>query len=318
MDDERRKILVIHYCQSGQLTRIVESFLRPLMADPGYEVNWEILEPVKPYPYPWPFFRFLDVFPECIGMVPPAIKPVKFDVENRYDLIILSYQVWFLSPSLPVTGFLKSEAAAVMRDTPVITVIGCRDMWLMAQEKVKQRLNELGARLIDNVVFTDQGKKIFTFITTPRWLIWGKKKGFWKVFPPAGVSEQDIEQASRFGQAIANAFMSGAVQGGRSLLQGLGAVKVEPKNIRMEKIAHRDFRFWGWMLRCLGRPGQKRRYPLLLLFVGFLATVVVLSLPFGALLDLIVNRFRKEATAKDVAYYEMPSGSSRHLMTIDG
>jgi len=49
-----------------------------------------------------------------------------------------------------------------------------------------------------------------------------------------------------------------------------------------------------------------------------LATVVVLSLPFGVLLNLIVNRLRTEATAKDVAYYEMPSGSSRHLMATDG
>lgn len=79
----------------------------------------------------------------------------------------------------------------------------------------------------------------------------------------------------------------------------------------MEKIAHRDFRFWGRIIRALGRPGQKRRYPLLLLFVAFLATVVVLSLPFSALLDLITNRLKRDAIAKEVAYYESPSGSSQ-------
>ncbi len=59
----------------------------------------------------------------------------------------LAYQVWFLSPSLPVTAFLKSAAAAVLKDTPVITFIACRNMWLSAQEKMKVMLRDAGAEI---------------------------------------------------------------------------------------------------------------------------------------------------------------------------
>ncbi|MET0044110.1 MAG: dialkylresorcinol condensing enzyme, partial [Candidatus Thiodiazotropha sp. 6PLUC3] len=60
-----KKILVIQYSQTGQLSSIIESVSRPLIASPDLEVSIETLQPVEPYPFPWPFFKFLDVFPEC-------------------------------------------------------------------------------------------------------------------------------------------------------------------------------------------------------------------------------------------------------------
>ncbi|WP_233267327.1 hypothetical protein [Paraglaciecola sp. L3A3] len=58
-------------------------------------------------------------------------------------MIILTYQVWFLSPSIPIASFLQSEPAKkLFKDTPVVTIIGCRGMWLMAQEKVKTLLKK--------------------------------------------------------------------------------------------------------------------------------------------------------------------------------
>ena len=111
---------------------------------------------------------------------------------DEFDLIILAYQVWFSAPSLSVTAFLKSSAAQqLLRGKPVITVIGCRNIWGQAQETVKQLLSEVGARLLDNVVLTDQVSALASFVTTPRWLLTGKKDEFWK-FPAAGISQSDI------------------------------------------------------------------------------------------------------------------------------
>jgi len=177
------RILVLHYSQTGQLTRAVKSLLSPLANRPDVVIVWQNLEPVEPFPFPWGFFRFFDTFPECVHLDPPPIRPVAFGPAARFDLVVLSYQVWFLSPSLPVTAFLKSEAARVLRDTPVITFIACRNMWLSAQEKMKGLLRDLGARLVDNVVLVDQGPPWATFITTPRWVLTGKKNGFWGRWP---------------------------------------------------------------------------------------------------------------------------------------
>src|SRR5262245_19155860 len=59
-----KRILVIHYSQTGQLTEVVRAFVGPLLEAPDVEVVFETLAPERPYPFPWPFLQFLDAFPE--------------------------------------------------------------------------------------------------------------------------------------------------------------------------------------------------------------------------------------------------------------
>ena len=67
------------------------------------------------YPFPWNLYRFFDVFPECVNHEPPEIEKPQFNPDDKFDLVILAYQVWFLAPSLPIQGFLQSEYAKVLR-----------------------------------------------------------------------------------------------------------------------------------------------------------------------------------------------------------
>jgi hypothetical protein len=303
------RILVLHYSQTGQLTRAVQSMLSPLAHRPDVEIVWQNLEPVEPFPFPWGFFRFFDTFPECVHLDPPPIRPVTFGPGARFDLVVLSYQVWFLSPSLPVTAFLKSEAAQVLRDTPVITFIACRNMWLSAQEKMKGLLRDLGARHIDNVVLVDQGPPWATFITTPRWVLTGKKNGFWGIFPPAGVSAAEITAAARFGRALADALP--LLQSARGpLLSGLGAVKVIPGYITGEKIAHRSFRLWGKLLRAIGKPGNPLRRLVLVVYIVFLVAMILTVMPVSIMMRALLRPLLRKRLEAEVGRLEAPSGSS--------
>ena len=303
------RILVLYYSQTGQLTRAVQSMLSPLAGRTDVQIVWQNLEPVDPFPFPWGFLRFFDTFPECVHLDPPPIRPVSFPPETRFDLVILAYQVWFLSPSLPITAFLKSPAAGVLRDTPVITFIACRNMWLSAQEKVKAMLQELRARHIDNVVLVDQAPPWATFITTPRWVLTGKKDGFLGVFPPAGVSDADILAAARFGRALAASLPLLQSTSG-PLLAGLGAVKVMPGYVTGEKIAHRSFRLWGGLLRALGRPGSLPRRVVLVVYIGFLVTMILTVLPVSILARALLRPFLRKHLDAEVARLEAPSGSA--------
>ena len=307
------RILVLHYSQTGQLTRAVQSMLGPLRGRPDVEIVWQNLEPVEAFPFPWGFFRFFDSFPECIHLDPPPIRPVAFGPEARFDLVILAYQVWFVAPSLPVTAFLQSEAARVLRDTPVITFVACRNLWLSAQETVKGILRDLGARHIDNVVLVDQGPPWATFITTPRWLLTGKKNGFLGVFPPAGVSEADITGAARFGRALADALP--LLQSTRGpLLSGLGAVNVNAGYIASEKIAHRSLRLWGVLLRAIGRPGNPLRRLVLVAYIVFLVVMILTVMPVGIVVRALLKPLLRERLDAEVARLEAPSGSSTERM----
>ncbi len=310
-----RRVLVLHYSQTGQLTEAVRSMVSPLEGRPGIEVVWENIQPKKPYPFPWPFFAFFSVFPESVHMVAPEMKPVSFNPDGHFDLVILAYQVWFLSPSLPVTGFLKSEAARVLKDKPVITLIVCRNMWLNAQEKMKRLLAQTGARLLDNVALVDPGHPLTTFVTTPRWLLTGKKDAFWGIFPRAGVSREDINGAARFGRAIAEALTKGAEPINGPLLKGLGAVKVNPSYIGSEKIAHRSFYVWGKLLLALGPHENGLRKAVTMVYVVFLLAMIITVVPLGVVVRMALGRVFRKRLAEQVARLEEPSGSSTDKMS---
>jgi hypothetical protein len=305
-----KKVLVIHYSQSGQLTEIIQSITRPLRENENIQIIWENLQPAQPYPFPWPFFEFFDVFPESVLMEAPKMKPFSFNPQTPYDLVVLAYQVWYLSPSLPVTAFLKSPEAAVMKNVPVITIVNCKDRWLMAQEKVKECIKQAGGKLIDNVVLVHRGNEITALVTTLRWLWTGKKEGFWKIFPPAGVDKKDIYAAARFGQAIAAALEAKKIETGQPLLRGLGAARVDPKIILQEKIGYSNFLFWAKIVKAIGNQGDLRRLPFLVLFILYIGCLVLISIPFSFILKIFVNLFRKEAQKKQLEYFEGPSGSS--------
>ncbi|MFX8254377.1 hypothetical protein ABTL28_19320, partial [Acinetobacter baumannii] len=82
-------------------------------------------------------------------------------------------------------------------------------------------------RLIDNVVLTDPGPTLATFITTPRWLLTGRKAGFWGM-PAAGVSDEQIRGTRRFGLALRDALLSHREKQAEPMLAGLAAVQANP------------------------------------------------------------------------------------------
>jgi len=311
-----KKILVIQYSQTGQLTDVVASVCRPLQESNDIEVVIETLEPVKPYPYPWTFFQFLDVFPESVYLDPPELKPLTVSAKDGFDLVILAYQVWYLSPSLLITAFLKSQAGKqLLENKPVITVIACRDMWAMAQETVKKMLAEMSARLLDNVVLTDQGSSMASFVTTPHWLLTGKKDAFW-TFPAAGIADEEIQKASRFGLALLEGLGNDQEKADAPMLTGLKAVTADISLIKSEKIGYRSFRIWGKLIRKVGQSGDPWRKPVLVIYILFLILMIVTVVPVNMLLKRLFALISKNKQEEMKLYFEQPSGSGTERIKL--
>lgn len=307
--DSMKKILVVSYSQSGQLSEIVSNTIAPLEDQDTIQIVHKIIKPIKPYPYPWGFIEFMDAFPESALLKPCEIEPIEED-DNDYDLVILSYQVWFLAPSIPTTAFLKSQyAKEKLAGKPVITLIGCRNMWIMAQEKVKMMLDEIGAKLLDNIVLIDQGTSLATFVTTPRWLLTGKKDSLWGMFPEAGVHPDDIKDSKRFGKAIFEALQNDKEKEDKPLCSGLKAVEVDIKLIKSEQIATKSFKIWGTLISSLGKPGSFIRKPFVLLYLAFLLLIIVTIVPLNMLIQTINRKINKEKVQKLKEMYEQPSGN---------
>lgn len=261
---------------------------------------------------------FFSIFPESVLMRPPPIKPLDPPVEGNFDLVILGYQVWFLSPSLPTTGFLRSaQADRLLKDTPIITLIACRDMWLTAQEKVKRELDRHRSRLIDNVVLVDEAGSAMSFLSTPLWMFTGRR-GPWGPVPRAGVSPDEIRRCSRFGRRITEELASSHPRLDGPLLRGLGAVTVNEKTIASEKMAHRSFLIWSRLLAAVGPPDSLRRRLGLCVYVVFLVALILTVVPLSALIKKLLAPLTREKTARAKQYYAWPSGEGRELSDADG
>jgi len=303
-----KRVLLVHFSQTGQLARVARRLASPLAGANDVELVEETLRPRPPYPFPWPLWRFLDAMPETVLLEPPVLEPFSVRADERFDLIILAYQVWYLAPSGPMTAFLKSEAGKrLLRGRPVVTLIACRNMWLLAQETVKQMIREAGGRLRDNVAFIDGGGTLATFITMPRWLLTGRRDAFWGL-PAAGVAEQEIAKADRFGLGLLNALRADREREDAPMLAGLGAARVDPRLIFSERAARRAFSAWSRLIRIGGSPGSIARVPMLALFSVYLVAMILTVVPASLLVQRITRPLFAARLRSLQAYYELPSG----------
>lgn len=309
-----KRVLVINYSQTGQLTEITRRIVAPLEQDGGIAVRIETLRPVRPFPFPWGFFSFLDAFPEAAHMVPVPLQQLSLTGDEDFDLVILPYQVWFLAPSQPITAFLKLPLAKkLLAGKPVITVIACRNMWMLAQEKTKGLLDACGARLLDNIALVDPNPTMITLFTAPMWLLSGKRD-FIKALPPAGVDAESIQATRRFGLALRDALHKNEERGIAPLLTGLKAADSDPHLLVSEKAATRSFYLWGKLLLAVGGPGQRRRYPFLVLYVIFLIALILTVVPLSLLFQSLLRPFMRKRFAGLKQRFDLPSGSGTERM----
>ena len=305
MSQSKKHILVISYSQTGQLNELTQHFLKPLKQQENIVIEECQIKPIQPYSFPWKFIPFFNQFPESVHLKPAPIETPILQRE-KYDLVIIAYSVWFLSPSQPITAFLQSEQAKILKNTPVITLIGCRNMWLMAQEKMKKMLTALDANLIGNVVKTDQSNAWASFITTPAWMFSGKKRYFsW--LPSAGISDADMQDMQHFGCRLVQV-MNENQPLDKSLFQNMGAVKIDEKLMMSEKIGHRSFYIWGRLLLKCGQISPAFRQAILYFYIVFLIILILTVVPLSAVVKRLLKPLLKEKLARQKRYFAEPSG----------
>ena len=298
-----KRILVVSYSQSGQLDRIVAALLAPLRTHAS--VIEEKLSPSKPFPFPWSIHQFLDVFPEAFAEIPCPLDPLK-TATGRYDLIIIAYQVWYLAPSIPMSSFLQSqEARALLESTPILTIVGCRNMWCRAHVSVRGHLQAAGARIIGHIVRADRTYNLLSVVTIVYWMLTGRKDRLLGIFPAPGVSEDDIAGCSAYGRMVADALSSSAVANIQEQLNRSSACHVVPHLLFLEKRAARAFAIWSRVIRSRGGPADPRRKPVVMLFGCWLVSVIVLFAPLSFLIFNLALPFRRSVVDSQIRQVHM-------------
>lgn len=302
-----KNILLISYSQTGQLNQLVQSFISPIEScSPQIQIDHIQLNPQHPYPFPWKFIHFFNTFPETVHLQPTKIEPISLKYPH-YDLVIIAYSVWFLSPSQPITAFMQSEIAkTILHNTPVITLIGCRNMWLIAQEKMKEMIQLSGGKLIGNIVKIDQCSSAASFITTPLWLLTGKKQAI-KWLPEAGIAPSQINDMAYFGERLKQILLNHNLLN-HKLFQHMGAAYVNERLITSEHIAYRSFKIWGKLLIKLGHISYYLRLTILWFYIIFLVIMILTIVPISATIKYLTAPLFNRHIKKQKTYYGKPSG----------
>ncbi|TYA73944.1 dialkylrecorsinol condensing enzyme DarA [Seonamhaeicola marinus] len=300
-----KKVLVIHYSQSGQLTEILDNILAPINSESDVEIDHLAIEMESPFPFPWTKKEFFGVFPETFLQKPQPIKAIPKEIlEKNYDLIIFGYTIWYLTPSLPTTSFLASpDAQKLLSNKKVITVIGCRNMWIMAHEKLKRRLKDFNAELVGNIVLADRHINHISVITITKWMFSGKKYKYLNIFPKPGVSQKDIDESKKFGPIILNHLKQDNYNTLQPQLLKKEAVKIKPFLITTDKKANRIFSKWATLIG----SNTKNRTFLLKLFNYYLIFAIWVISPVVFILFLATYLLRINKIKKDKKYYSSVS-----------
>ena len=305
-----KRILLLYYSQTGDASEIARTFIGPLADMSGVEIATQSIEPIQPFPFPWGSLRrLLSVFPECQIGQGCTVQPLAIDHTRPFDLVVLAYQVWHLAPSLPVQGFLKSPDAAILDGKRVVTLCVCRSMWHAGSETMKRLLHEAGAVHLDNVVVSHQGPVFATFVSVPRLLLFGKRDRAWGIFPPAGVSQADLDRVRRLGSVVAERLKQAPNDWPReSLLRGVGAVQVKRRYVIPELIGLAICRFWARLVLWAGRFGSVPRRLAEYGYMAMLLSMVLCGMPVTLLLLLLASPFTHRWVECRAAVLAAPSG----------
>ncbi|KGO96111.1 hypothetical protein [Flavobacterium enshiense] len=297
-----KNVLVVYYSQSGQLEEIARTIAKPLMEDTEVSVTFCPIVLEKSFPFPWKKEAFFDAFPESFLQVPSKIvAPSEEVLAKKYDLVLLAYQVWYLSPSIPVNSFLKSDfAKRLLENTSVITIIGCRNMWALAQEKMKKLLQGTGAQLVGNVALVDRHINHISVITIVKWMFSGEKKKYLGIFPKPGVSEKDILESSKFGKIILKYLKINSYSNLQTELVANDAVEIRPFLIEMDKKANKMFKIWANLI--IGKTNSRPAW--LKGFNVYLLVAIWVMSPIVYILHLFTYPLKFVKIRKEKAYFQ--------------
>lgn len=297
-----KNVLVIYYSQSGQLKDIARNIAKPLLNSDKINVVFHEIQLEKPFPFPWDKASFFDAFPESFLQIPTQLKPIPSEIlAMKYDLVLLHYQVWYLTPSIPVNSFLKSpEAKKMLTNTPVVTINGSRNMWVMAQEKVKSLLKQNGALLKGNIALVDRAGNLISVITIVEWMFSGVKKKYLGIFPMPGVSDKDINESSKFGEKIKESLLQDNFDDLQDKLVGIDAVKISSYLVSVDKTANKIFNKWSNFI--ITKKNTRKTW--LKIFNIYLLLAIWLISPIVYILHIFLYPLKFKKIKQETQYYK--------------
>jgi len=282
-----KRILVVYYTQTGQLKSLIDSILKDIDDDSGYQLDYYEIKPVQAYPFPWTYDEFFDVMPESVLGIPTPIE--SFDIKDDYDLVVLGYQPWFLSPSIPFWSLLEERGfQSFIKGKNVLTVVGIRNMWVNAHKLVHEKLKKLGTNYIGNIVLADPNTNLVSVLTVAKYMMTGRKKPY-KALPAYGILDSDISEAKKYGILIKESISKDSFDELQPKIFKEGGVFSNFPLTVTELSAGRIFSVWARFVLKKGPSKDLKRRLRLRIYKVYLLSLLFIVSPFTSLLFFIFH-----------------------------
>jgi hypothetical protein len=176
-------------------------------------------------------------------------------------------------------------------------------VWLNAQEKTKEQLIALNAHLVGNIVFFDRSPNLTSVLTIMRWTFKGQKQAS-KRMPEAGVRQQDIDDAKRFGATIIKCIEQKNLHQLHEKLLAQDGVELNPALVVLEKRGITNFRKFAPWIREKGERGDQARRGRVQLFGSLLFVGVFILSPISSCTARLTALFNKRKLMREVEYFK--------------
>lgn len=142
----------------------------------------------------------------------------------------------------------------------------------------------MNAKLVGNIALVDRHDNYTSVLTILRWLTTGQKEKS-GMLPSAGVSDEEIKGAGKYGEIIKNYLDKNDFANLQPDLVNNGAVEIRPFLVRMEKVGNKIFTIWSKLI-----INKKEKRPLLIKFFKvYLMTAIWVVSPIVLVFHLLLT-----------------------------
>jgi hypothetical protein len=122
--------------------------------------------------------------------------------------------------------------------------------------------------------------------------------------PAAGVQDNDIRRASRFGMPIFRHLTENKLGSLHKELLLMGAIHLKPGLIILERRGVTNFRKWAKYIREKGGPGAPERQGRVTFFKRLLIVAIFILTPISSLTAFIQLQLQRRSLLNDVEYFK--------------
>jgi hypothetical protein len=215
MESPRKpRVLLVYYTFTKQALKVVET-MSSVLAERGCEVDQAAIELTdkrwrdrfSKFPFRHAFLGVLSMLPAQLRRATGEIRvPVEASAGN-YDLVCIGSPTWWLTTSIPIRSYLKSDASAgVLDHTRFASFVVCRRYWGNNQKTVRKLGTKQGGEYVDGIHFKYLGGQIRSLLSLISYLGTGEYRDRYLglKIPSTNLQPEHLDAARAFAAKLAD------------------------------------------------------------------------------------------------------------------